>query len=130
MAEHRNNATAWVFYDAHCRICTGFVNRLRRPLVRRGYLPVPLQRGWVQARLGLTPQRALDEMRVLTATGEILGGADALVHLTERIWWTWPFAALAHIPGARSVLRAIYRFVARRRRCAGAQCERDLNHES
>ena len=115
------NAYGWVFYDAHCRICSGLINRLRRPLVRRGYVPVPLQRGWVQERLGLRPQRALDEMRVLTVHGEILGGADAVVYLAKRIWWAWPLAAAAHIPGAFPVLRSLYRFVARRR-CRSARC--------
>ncbi|MHC4446970.1 MAG: thiol-disulfide oxidoreductase DCC family protein [Planctomycetota bacterium] len=124
MPESHNttNAYGWVFYDAHCRICSGLINRLRGPLVRRGYLPVPLQRGWVQQRLGLSPQRALDEMRVLTARGEILGGTDAVVHLAKRIWWGWPLAAAAQIPGAFPALRSFYRFVARRR-CRSGQCK-------
>ncbi len=124
MPESHNttNDYGWVFYDAHCRLCSGLINRLRGPLVRRGYLAAPLQRGWVQERLGLRPERALDEMRVLTAGGEILGGADAVVHLAKRIWWAWPLAAVAQIPGALPVLRSLYRFVARRRRCvAGAR---------
>ena len=122
MPERHNitNAHGWVFYDGHCRLCTGLINRLRGPLVRRGYLPVPLQRGWVQERLGLTPERALDEMLVLTTGGEILGGADAVVYLAKRIWWGWPLAAVAQIPGANRVLRWLYRFVARRR-CRSAQ---------
>ncbi len=105
----------WVFYDGRCSMCAGIIGRLRRTLIRRGFLLAPLQRGWVQERLGLGPEELLDEMRVLTADGEILGGAEAAIYLARHIWWGRPLAMLARVPGALSVMRRLYRLIARRR---------------
>ena len=112
----------WVFYDGRCSMCARTVGRVRRTLIRRGFLLAPLQRGWVQERLGLGPEELLDEMRVLTADGEILGGAEAAIYLARHIWWGRPLATLARVPGALSVLRRLYRFIARRRRRFGGVC--------
>ncbi len=114
----------WVFYDGRCSMCAGTIGRLRRTLIRRGFLLAPVHRGWVQERLGLEPEVLLDEMRVLTADCEILGGAEAAIYLARHIWWGRPLAMLARVPGALSFLRRLYRFIAcRRRRSAGGREE-------
>ena len=108
----------WVFYDAQCPMCSRWVGRLTNVLLRRRFLTAPLQRGWVQQQLKLDSNDALTEMRVLSASGELLGGAAAVVYLAGRIWWARPFAVIANLPGVMGMLSRAYRFIARRRGCA------------
>lgn len=94
-----------------------------RPVLRRrGFLSAPLQSLWVPAATGLLPREVLKEMRVVTAHGEMYGGAAAVVYLARRIWWAWPLWALAQVPGTMRVLRAVYRWVAAHRHCVSATC--------
>ena len=121
MPDSHNRPTrgyGWVFYDAQCPMCSGWVGRFTNVLLRRRFLTAPLQRGWVQQRLKLDSNDALSEMRVLSVTGELLGGAAAVVYLAERIWWARPLAVIANLPGVMGMLSRAYRFIARRRGCA------------
>ncbi len=118
----KNPPAGWVFYDGRCSMCAGTIGRLRRTLIRRGFLLAPLQRGWVQERLGLRPEELLDEMRVLTADGRLLGGAEAIVYLAGHIWWGRPLVGLSKIPGAGRLLDRLYRLIACRRYRLGGVC--------
>ena len=109
----------WVFYDADCTFCTSLARRLEPTLLRRGFHCGALQEPWVGIVLGLPREELLREFRVRTANSEVLGGADALLHLARHIWWAWPLYALAQIPSPRDLLRAAYRWFAARRHCAG-----------
>ena len=119
-----NGATVagWIFYDAHCRFCTGFIQRFGQPWHRRGFRFVPFQMPWVCERLSLTPGAPLQEMRVLLVDGQDVGGADALVALARRVWWAWPMVWLSRLPGGRVVLRKSYRWTAEHRYCLGGRC--------
>lgn len=64
-------------------------------------------------------------MRLLLANGESLGGADAIIEIARQIWWGWPLFLFAHVPGARSGLRAVYRVLARNRHCFNGSCPVD-----
>jgi predicted DCC family thiol-disulfide oxidoreductase YuxK len=122
--EQTTEATqGWVFYDGECPLCTGAVARFA-PMLRRHHLDLaPLQMPWTQKRLGLRPGEPLVEMKLLTEDGQIYGGADALAQIARRIWWAWPLFALAQIPGAAILLRAIYRRIAANRNCIGNACQ-------
>jgi hypothetical protein len=72
--------------------------------------------------LGLPQEELLREMRVLTAQGKRYGGADAIVFLASRVWWAWPFVALAQLPGVMPFLRAAYCWIAAQRSCAASAC--------
>jgi len=61
-------------------------------------------------------------MKLLTAGGRIFGGADAFIHLTRAIWWAWPMFLLAQIPGAKPLMRIVYRCIARNRHCLSNHC--------
>ncbi len=121
---HRFDATdaeparGWLLFDADCSFCAGLVLRLGRSIRRRGFALAPLQAPWVKTRLGIaTDEELLREMRLLTADGEILGGAAAATHIARRIWWGWPIWAVSRIPGAMPILDSFYRRIAARRRC-------------
>lgn len=111
-----------ILYDASCAKCTMFARRFAGIFGRRGFTFAPLQTPSLQTRLRSRAADPLAEMRVLTAEGADLGGADALIFLARRVWWMWPLYATAQLPGLRSALRRVYRWVAARRRCAGHTC--------
>ncbi len=111
-----------MFYDADCAFCTGWAGRAQDLLARRGYHLAPLQADWVRLRLGLKDDAPLLEMKLLTADGRILGGADAVVHIARSVWWARSVFVLAEIPGLKSILQIIYRWVARNRHCLGNHC--------
>jgi len=115
---------ASVFYDAECSFCVGTVRRFERVLTRRHVRLLPLQAPGTGALLGVSDDSLLDEMRLRREDGAVLGGADAVAELASRIWWAWPLWAVSRLPGAMPIMRAAYRWVARRRGCAGERCVR------
>jgi predicted DCC family thiol-disulfide oxidoreductase YuxK len=118
------HARGWLFFDAECRFCTRIARWLAPILQRRGLAVAPLQDVRVGALLGLSKAELMREMRVLLADGRQCGGADAGVALAREIWWARPLVWLAAIPGMMNWLRSGYRWLAARRSCAAARCER------
>jgi len=118
------HARGWLFFDAECRFCTRIARWLAPILQRRGLAVAPLQDVRVGALLGLSKAELMREMRVLLADGRQYGGADAGVALAREIWWARPLVWLAAIPGMMNWLRSGYRWLAARRSCAAARCER------
>src|SRR5881394_2963800 len=80
----------WIFYDRACSFCRELALRFEKIFASRGFHFEPLQQEWVERRLNLTSAEALEEMRVLTATGQVFGGADAVIHLARQLWWGAP----------------------------------------
>lgn len=111
-----------LLYDGDCRFCLAMVKRWRGVLESRGFELVSLHEDWVVGELGLPRAELLSEMRVLTSSGEILGGVDAYILIWGKIWWCWPLWLLAHIPGARCLISRIYRWVAAHRYCIAGSC--------
>jgi predicted DCC family thiol-disulfide oxidoreductase YuxK len=102
--------------------------RFKTFLSRRGFEVVPLQSNFARAQLNLSPDKLLDEIKLLTNTGQIFGGADALMQIARRVWWAWPIFALTKIPGVTSLFRAAYRRLAANRTCFGDKCLISKNH--
>src|SRR5690242_17483807 len=111
-------ASGWVFYDGECEFCRSLARRFRSSLQKRGFGLAPLQDPRVATLLGLAPNLLLQEMRVLTDGGEVLGGAQAVTFLAGKIWWAWPVHAASKLPGMRLLLRGAYRWVADHRHCS------------
>ena len=107
----------WIFYDGYCRSCADLAARFSGVFARRGFTFEALQEKWVQQTLGLSEAEALEEMRVLTSDGRALSGADAIVFLAAQVWWMTPLKWFAHLPGARPLLRNLYRWIAAHRHC-------------
>ncbi len=105
----------WVLYDGQCLFCIRQAQRFGKVLRSRGFGLASLQTPWVRERLAIPEDRPLTEMLLLTATGRVLGGADALVYLARRVWWGWPLYAVAQMPGMRRILWAAYHWIAARR---------------
>jgi predicted DCC family thiol-disulfide oxidoreductase YuxK len=115
-------ARGWVLYDGECGICARMVWWFGSTLKRRGYRLVPLQAPWVVERLGMPTETLLEEMRVLTADGVHLSGADAIIYLARRIWWATPLYAMSLLPGVLPLLHTGYRWFAARRHCFSPSC--------
>jgi predicted DCC family thiol-disulfide oxidoreductase YuxK len=118
----RDECGGRVFYDAECSLCCRWAGRCRRILERNGFALVPLQSHEARRILNLTEPDLLAEMRVRTADGGVLGGADALLHLAKAVGWGWPLFVVASLPGMKPVLRRAYQFVARHRTCGVGNC--------
>jgi alginate O-acetyltransferase complex protein AlgI len=108
----------WIFFDEDCSFCRDLALHFEQTFARRGFHFEPLQREWVRERLNLTPQGALEEMRVLTPEGQVFGGADAVVFLARQLWWTRPLASIARFAFIHAWLDRSYRWVAAHRTCA------------
>jgi predicted DCC family thiol-disulfide oxidoreductase YuxK len=111
----------WIFYDRDCSFCRELAFRFETVFARCGFHFEPLQQDWVGRRLNLTREEALEEMRVLTAAGDVFGGADAVIFLARQLWWGSPLALLARLSFVHERLHRLYRWVAAHRICA-------LNH--
>jgi predicted DCC family thiol-disulfide oxidoreductase YuxK len=108
----------WIFYDRDCSFCRELALRFENVFAKRGFHFEPLQQQWVRQRLDLTPEQALEEMRVLTTAGDVFGGANAVIFLTRQLWWAAPLAVLGRLQFAHAMLDRLYRWVAAHRTCA------------
>lgn len=119
-------ARGWVLYDASCSFCLDLLARTRAAMESGGFRPEALQSPWVRERLDLPEDRLLEEMRILTLEGRVLGGADALVYLAteldRRPWWAWLLVIAGKLPLGIHLLRAGYRWIAARRHCRHGAC--------
>jgi len=112
----------WLLYDDSCGICRRGVSFWEAPLRRHGFAVAPLQEPWVRSRLGALDVPALEDFRLLLASGELISGADAYRFAMRSIWWAYPAYALSLLPGLRSIFDAGYRWVARHRHDASRAC--------
>ena len=113
----------WIFFDEDCGFCRDLAFRFEPVFAQRGFHFEPIQREWVRERLHLTPDQALEEMRVLTADGRVFGGADAGIFLARQLWWAAPFATLARLDFIHAFLDRSYRWIAAHRTCALPRAE-------
>jgi predicted DCC family thiol-disulfide oxidoreductase YuxK len=111
---------AWLCYDADCAFCVRWAKRFGALLEKHDFGLLPLQSAAVRTAVGVPKEELLKEMRVITRHGDIFGGADALIYLTQFI--CKPLFPLTQIPGAKPLLRAAYRFAARNRNCRAGTC--------
>jgi predicted DCC family thiol-disulfide oxidoreductase YuxK len=117
-----NKLNGWVLYDADCRLCTSMARRFRHLLAGRRLKLLPLQTPWVKARLALPDSQLLEEMRLMRPDGKYTGGADAVLEIIRYFWWAWPLWQIGRIPVVTRILRAVYRWIAHNRSCAGGNC--------
>lgn len=83
--------------------------------MRRGFRLVPLQRRWVRDEIARRADPVADEMLLLLPDGRLLGGVDAYIYLSWRVWWAMPLAVLASLPGLYYLTRKLYAWIAANR---------------
>jgi len=104
-----------VFYDGHCGLCSRWVNFWRPTLARHGFNIAALEEPWVVEKLQMPYEELVADIRLLTASGELISGASVYLYVARRIWWAWPFYAIFILPGFHRLLHAAYRAFARNR---------------
>ncbi len=117
-----NDGNIWVFYDGQCQFCRTWASRLMGVMRRHNIGLAPLQDEAVRMRVGLKPGEPLEEMKVLTRDGRIIGGLNCFIYLTKFIWWAYPLHVLLKIPGLHYLFNKIYQWFVRNRYCIGGTC--------
>ena len=74
-------------------------------------------------RIKMTPEELVTDIRLLTADGQLISGADVYLYVTRRIWWAWLFYAIFSLPGFNRLIGAGYRWFARNRYCVSHACK-------
>ncbi|SFU76945.1 thiol-disulfide oxidoreductase DCC family protein [Alicyclobacillus macrosporangiidus] len=104
-----------VLYDAQCPLCVRAAAWLRAR-DKSGQLHFrPAQDSGFVGACRLDPRAVLEEMHVVSDTGEVRRGADAVVWVMSQLsGYRW-LGILYGIPGMRAAARSVYRAVAARR---------------
>jgi predicted DCC family thiol-disulfide oxidoreductase YuxK len=116
-----------VIWDGKCNFCLKQVQRLRgfAGPDRLAYLSLHDPRVAVLCP-DLTFEQLMDQMWVITPSGEQYGGADAGRYLSRKLPLLWWLAPLLHIPFSMPLWRWLYRLIANRRYAiAGTNCDED-----
>ncbi len=112
-----------VLYDGQCGFCSRWVKYWAATLARRGFTIAALDEPWVAERLRMPQEELLTEIRLLTAGGQLISGADVYLYVTRRIWWALPFYAIFSLPGVNPLIHVGYRWFARNRYCVSHACK-------
>jgi lipase maturation factor 1 len=112
-----------VLYDGQCGFCSRWVKRWERTLARRGFEIASLDEPWVAEQLKQSHEELVTDIRLLTASGQLISGADVYLYVARRIWWAWPFYAVFSLPGFNRLIHAAYRWFARNRYMVSRSCK-------
>ena len=112
-----------VLYDGQCGFCSGWVKYWAATLGRRGFEIASLDEPWVAKRLKMPHEELVTDIRLRTAGGQLISGADVYLYVTRRIWWAWPFYAIFRLPGFNRLIHVGYRWFARNRYCVSHACK-------
>lgn len=106
-----------LIFDGDCGFCRRSVDWLRRR-VPGSFEAVPYQ---TSSRVGSRPQLSREacreEVKLLLEDGRVLGGAGVFFHLLGRRPLLRPLCWLYRLPLLHGAAEAVYRWIARRRRC-------------
>ena len=112
----------WVLYDGHCGFCSRWVTFWKPLLARLELATAALEEQWVIARVRMPYEELVRDLRLLTADGTLISGADVYLFVARRIWWTWPFYAVFSLPGFNWMIHTGYRWFARNRHYVSHAC--------
>lgn len=112
-----------VIYDGTCGFCQSNIRWLRRldwlgRFLYRPYQDDALATAFPQ----LDPVACANALHVITPSGRIFAGGDAVRRLCWHMPLTWPLAVLLALPPLPWLLRTLYPHIARRRHRLGTTC--------
>jgi predicted DCC family thiol-disulfide oxidoreductase YuxK len=116
-----NTFNEWVFYDSECPMCSNLTHNAKKLTAGQGLGFASLHSDWVKEKIK-DVKEPLKEMLILKPDGNIIGGADAMVHLARKIWFTRPIYWIYQIPGMKFVYKPVYAFIAKNRYCISKVC--------
>jgi predicted DCC family thiol-disulfide oxidoreductase YuxK len=111
-----------VLYDGQCGFCSHWVKFWAGTLGRRGFEIASLDEPWVTERLKMPHEELVADIRLLTADGRLISGANVYLYVTRQIWWAWPFYAIFSLPGFNRLIHIGYRWFARNRHHISHAC--------
>ena len=112
-----------VLYDGQCGFCSRWVKYWAGTLRGHRFEIASLDEPWVAEKLIMPRAELITDIRLLTAEGELVSGADVYLYVTRRIWWAWPFYAISSLPLFRRLIHAGYRWFARNRYGISRSCK-------
>jgi predicted DCC family thiol-disulfide oxidoreductase YuxK len=112
----------WILYDGGCGFCFRWVHLWKKVVERPGFALKDLQTAYADGSLKISQENLLDDIQVLTRSGELKSGADAYLYVTQRIWWARPFYAIFSLPGFNWILWRGYRWFNRNRYRISSHC--------
>jgi predicted DCC family thiol-disulfide oxidoreductase YuxK len=112
----------WVLYDGHCGFCSRWLEFWKPMLGRHGFATSALEEPWVSEKVKVPYDELVRDIRLLTAEGELVSGANVYLYVARRIWWAWPLYALFSLPGFNWMIHAGYRWFARNRHYVSHAC--------
>lgn len=112
-----------VLYDGQCGFCSRWVKYWAGTLARHGFEIASLDEPWVAEKVSMPHPELITDIRLLTAEGELVSGADVYLYVTRRIWWAWPFYATFSLPLFNRLIHVGYRWFARNRYCVSRSCK-------
>lgn len=122
---NQGTAREVLIFDGQCNFCRGSVRTLRMLdwIGRLSFISLHDERvgqRWPQ----LSSEQLMDQIWLVTKSGQTFGGADAMRYLSSRMPALWPLAPLLNLPFTMPIWRSIYRWIAKNRyRIAGRKCD-------
>ncbi len=107
-----------VFYDGGCSMCVGVTGWLSRIDHKEQFELVPFQNAEILSKYPqIKPADCENEMHLVTETGIVLKGADAVLEIWRKSeHWSSFFASIFKLPPFIWLARPIYRLIARNRK--------------
>lgn len=111
-----------ILYDGQCGFCSRWVNYWLATLRQHGFEIGSLEEPWVVQKLEMPYEELVTDIRLLTAEGSLISGADVYLYVARRIWWAWPIYAVFSLPGFNWLIHRGYRWFARNRYWFSRSC--------
>jgi predicted DCC family thiol-disulfide oxidoreductase YuxK len=111
-----------ILYDGQCGFCSRWVKYWAETLKRHGFTIGSLDEPWVALKLKMPYEELVTDIRLLTADGQLISGADVYLYVARQIWWAWPFYAVFSLPGFNWSIHVGYRWFARNRYWFSRSC--------
>jgi predicted DCC family thiol-disulfide oxidoreductase YuxK len=92
-------------------------------LARHGFYVASLDETWVAEKIKMPREELLTDIRLLTADGHLISGADVYLYVARQIWWAWPFYAVFSVHGFNWLIHLGYRWFARNRYFISRSCK-------
>jgi len=69
------------------RVLLSLGSSLEKVVEARGFAVKSLQSAFADGSLKVSAETLLDDIQVLTRTGELASGTDAYLYVARRVWW-------------------------------------------
>jgi predicted DCC family thiol-disulfide oxidoreductase YuxK len=112
-----------VLYDGQCGFCSRWAKFWTTTLARHGFDVASLDELWVADKIKMPREELLTDIRLLTAGGQLVSGAEVYLYVARRMWWAWPFYAVFSLPGLNWLIHAGYKWFARHRYFVSKACK-------